>query len=430
MKSYKHLTLQDRITIQCGVTQSLSFKTIAAQLGKDASTIAKEVKRHLIVKNTSSATRRYNPCAKADACTQKHLCTQRCSKYCKNCGKCFQYCREFVYMEYPKLKVPPYCCNPCKSKLHCSLTKHYYYAQLAQKAYETKIRDNRTGYCITLEEAEKISKYLEPLVLQGQSIHHICATHKDEIMFCEKTIYTYIDAGVFQLKNIDLPRKVRYKLRKKPKEYKVDKKCRQDRTYADFLAFMRENDEPALVQMDTVKGSKTGKTLLTLLFVSCGFMLAYLREDNSAKSVKDIFQTLHKQLGDELFRTLFPVILTDNGSEFSDPVSLEFDSNTGERMTYIFYCDVRHSEQKGSIEVNHEFIRRISPKGVSLDKLTQANIDLMMSHINSYKRKKYNDLSPIELFERYYGKGVAERLNIFRINSDDIILTPKLLKKN
>ncbi len=430
MKSYKHLTLQDRINIQCGLTQFVNFKKIAEQIGKDASTIAKEVKKHLVVKKTSCVNRRYNPCAKADSCDITRLCNKRCSHYCKTCGNCFDFCKEFVYMHCPKLKSPPYCCNPCKRKKICSLTKQYYYAQQAHNSYTTAIRENRAGYCITQEEAERIGKFLEPLVLQGQSIHHICTTHKDEIMFSEKTIYTYIDAGVFNLKNIDLPRKVRYKLRKKPKEYKVDKKCREGRTYEDFLSFMSENDTPALVQMDTVKGTRTGKTLLTLLFVSCGFMLAFLREDNSAKSVNDIFLSMRTRLGNELFKTLFPVILTDNGSEFYDPESIEFDADTGERMTYIFYCDVRHSEQKGSIEVNHEFIRKISPKGVSLDKLNQADIDLMMSHINSYKRKKFNDLTPYELFERFYGKGVAERFNIVLVDPDDIILKPKLLKKN
>ena len=155
-------------------------------------------------------------------------------------------------------------------------------------------------------------------------------------MLNEKTIYAYIDNGVLDVKNIDLPRKVRYRLRKKPQQFKVDRACRINRTYDDYLEFLIQNDYPSVVQMDSVKGSRTGAVLLTIYFVSTGFMLAYLREANTAKSVTDIFNDIYHALGRETFMRLFPVILTDNGCEFSDPTKIEFDEN-GERRTYVFY---------------------------------------------------------------------------------------------
>lgn len=189
---------------------------------------------------------------------------------------------------------------------------------------------------------------------------------------------------------------------------------------------MGKNDVP-IVQMDTVKGGIAGSVLLTIHFVSCGFMLAFLRPANTSKSVIDVFDSLDNMLGREIFMKLFPAILTDNGSEFSNPLRLEFDKD-GERRTHIFYCERNRPDQKGSIEVTHEFIRRIIPKGVSFDKLTQEKVNLMMSHINSYSRKKLNNSCPYKVFELLYSKDILDNLGIIYIPSDDINLTPKLLK--
>ena len=191
---------------------------------------------------------------------------------------------------------------------------------------------------------------------------------------------------------------------------------------------MQEHDSPPVVQMDSVKGTVSGKVLLTLHFVESGFMVAYLRNTNTAKSVRKIFEDLYETLGQDDFISLFPVILTDNGSEFSDPTRIEFDKY-GERRTYIFYCDRNRSDQKGSIEVNHEFIRRISPKGVPFDNRTQEDIFLMMSHINSYRRKRLNNLSPYTVFSMLYGSDIAAKLGITEIPAEEVILTPKLFKK-
>ena len=288
------------------------------------------------------------------------------------------------------------------------------------------LSERRKGFLISEEEALQLERVITLPILRGQSVHHVCNTHKDELTVCEKTIYNYIDGGVFELKNIDLPRKVRYRIRKKPKEYRIDIHCREGRTYEDYLNFMSKNDVP-LVQMDTVKGGIAGSVLLTIHFVSCGFMLAFLRPANTSKSVIDIFDRLDKLLGRETFMKLFPAILTDNGSEFSNPMRLEFDKD-GEQRTYIFYCERNRPDQKGSIEVTHEFIRRIIPKGVSFDKLTQDKVNLMMSHINSYNRKKLNDSCPYKVFELLYSKEILNKLGIGYIPSDDINLTPKLLK--
>lgn len=180
--------------------------------------------------------------------------------------------------------------------------------------------------------------------------------------------------------------------------------------------------------MDSVEGIKGGKVLLTIHFVNCSFMLAFIRNHNDSQSVIDIFNYLQELLGINKFKELFVVILTDNGPEFSNPIEIEFDMNTGEERTKIFYCHPSSPNEKGACEVNHELFRRILPKGTSFDDLKQKVIDLIMSHINSYKRKKLNNVSPHTMFSTIYGKDIVDKLNIEEISANDINLSPNLIK--
>ena len=180
--------------------------------------------------------------------------------------------------------------------------------------------------------------------------------------------------------------------------------------------------------MDSVEGRKGGKVFLTIYFRSCSLMLAFIRDHNTAKSVTEVFNRLYELLGHEVFTALFPVILTDRGSEFTDPLSIEFNADS-ERRTHVFYCDPQRSNQKGGIEVTHEMIRRVLPKKTSFDNLTQDDVSLMMSHINSYKRKKLGNRSAYQLFSFLHDEGLLEKLGITLIPSKEINLTPLLLKK-
>lgn len=180
--------------------------------------------------------------------------------------------------------------------------------------------------------------------------------------------------------------------------------------------------------MDSVIGSQGGKVLLTIYFRTSSLMLAFLRDANTARSVSEIFEHLYEVLGHETFTNLFPVILTDRGSEFTDPLAIEFNKEN-RRRTHVFYCDPQRSDQKGSCEVTHEMIRRILPQGTSFDALKQKDINLMMSHINSYTRKKLNNQSAYELFSFLHGQEILEKLKIKEIPADKINMIPLLLKK-
>lgn len=423
------LTYEDRCSIEDFLKEGKSFRKIGESLGKDPSSISKEVRAHYITKESPA----FNPCRHAGTCCHRadlcDTCTETWGRLCKRCQKaCFERCPDYEEMHCSSLDRPPYVCNGCKDRQKCHLKRHLYNARCAQEEYETIRTESRRGFAVTEDEIQRLDSIISPLIRKGQSIHHICVTKADEIMLDEKTIYNYIDAGLFTAGNLDLPRKVRYRPRKKKKPYKVDKRCHVGRTYEDYLTFIKDNPDLGIVEMDTVEGKRGGKVLLTLFFTGTSVLLAFLRDHNTAKSVKDIFDALYKALGRETFIRLFPVILTDRGSEFTDPLSIEFDEE-GNRRTHVFYCDPQRSDQKGSIEVAHEFIRRILPKGTSFDNLSQDQIDLLVSHINSYTRKKLGNRSPLRLFSFLFGQDVVEKLHLSLIPSDQINLTTKLLNK-
>lgn len=412
----KHLSFDDRLQIEKGLNENKSFKQIGKDIGKDCTTISKEIKNHIIYKNTGALGRRFNNCNKRNECPVRHYCTlKKCSNYVEE--KCH------------KLFNPPYVCNGCKNKRVCTLSKQIYESTYAYKEYKENLKESRSGINFSETEIDNLNNILLPLIKeQKQSIHHAVINNKNSIMCSEKEIYNLIDLGVLKIKNIDLPRKVRYRnVPKRKTYYKIDKHCLDGRKYSDYIKYIEKNPDTNKVEMDTVEGTKGGKVLLTIHFKNCSFMLAFIREHNDAQSIIDIFNKLEELLGLETFKKLFPVILTDNGSEFSNPLEIEYSHKTGEQRTKIFYCEPVRSDQKGSCEVNHEMIRKVLPQGTSFDNLEQKDINKLMSNIDSYKRKKLNDCSPIQIFSLMYGNDITNKLGIIEINPNDIDLSEKSL---
>ena len=263
---------------------------------------------------------------------------------------------------------------------------------------------------------------------------HVFASHPELLPFSKSTFYRYVDLGLLDVKNIDLQRKVRFRV-KKEYDYsreKIDHKYRLGRQYHDFQDYMELHPMASIVEMDTVigtSGGKGGKCFLTLLFRTFNFMLIYLLPYKRVQYVNEVFQDLKKTLGDFEFSRLFEVILTDNGTEFYDPESIELSSINGERLSYVFFCDPNASWQKGSIEKNHEYIRYVLPKGTSFAGLTQEDCNLLASHINSVPRKSLNNQSPFEAGQGFIGLDNISKLGISQIPYDDVNLSIRLLRK-
>lgn len=426
----KHMSLEDRNTISRMLSQQKSFKRIAAETGKNCTTISREVKNHLEYKKTGGYGRPFNACILRKDCPHKSLCSHCTSpkqKFCSFCEKCNSNCPDFQEEQCPRLHKAPYVCNGCQDKLRCTLEKRYYNASYANQEYLFLLSESRTGLSYSEEEVKHLDQLISPLIFKGQSINHICANNRDSLMVSESTVYRLVDYNLFHARNIDLPRKVKYSKRKKKKAFKVDKKCRIGRVYEDYLTFCKQHPDLPITQMDSVEGRKSGKVLLTIHFVKAELMLAFLRDSNDSQSVIDIFDKLYFELRCDRFMSIMPVCLTDNGSEFSNPTALEYDAQ-GNKRTSVFYCDPSAPGQKGSAEKNHEFIRYVLPKGTSLDHLTQADISLLMDHINSYSRESLGNKCPYEVFEFLYGTDILNLMGCNRIEPNDVTLTPSLFK--
>ena len=357
----KFFTYEDRLNLQKKLKESMSIKSIAADLEKNPTTVSREIKKYSSEVATGHPGYPFNECKNRFNCRNKNICGKDCSRksaqYCKLCPNCNEHCKDFVREICTARFRPPYVCNGCDKIGKCSLLKTIYDAEHAHIKAHNVISESRSGLCVSEEEIARLNAIITPLVNNGQSVHQIYIEHENELMCSEKTIYNYIDACLFDIRNIDLPRKVKFRERYKKPEFKVDKGCRIGRNYQEYLKFKEKNPDLAEVQMDSVMGVKGGKCLLTIHFVESSLMLAFIRDANTSQSVIDVFNGLDEVLGHETFSELFPYVLTDNGSEFSNPRAIEYRENPNRGESYhrtnIFYCDAGCPYQKGACEVNH-----------------------------------------------------------------------------
>ncbi len=425
-----HLSLDDRYYIEEALNQKCLLKEIAKNLGKDPTTISKEIRRNRIVSSRLKQAE-YISCTNKKDCTQKHICNKSCDQLCKKCKilNCYRCCPDYAPVKCSNLTHFPHVCNGCKRIPICHIEKQHYRAKVADANYHELLKSSREGVDITSHELTKLDNLISPLILKGQSLTHIFANHKDEIACSERTLYSYFDKNMFAARNIDLPRKVRYKPRKKAsKPAKRAFAHRIERTYDDFNTFIESNPGVPVVEMDTVYGTKGGKVLLTLFFRSCSLMIAFLLDSCTTNCVREAIDKLYEEIGAEVFKKSFPVILTDNGSEFSSPEEIEYDKN-GNGRTKVFYCNPMASYQKPHIEKNHEYIRYILPKGKSFKNLTQEDVTLTMNHINSTARASLNGCTSFKLAKLLLDKSLLERLSLREIPADEVHLKPTLLKK-
>ena len=430
----KHLTLDQRIEIEKGLTENKSFSAIAKLIGKDPSTISKEVRLHAKTKERPDAGYTNPPCINRKNCKLTCLCDEQCGTLCKICKKqdmrCIDVCPNYRTAECQKLKKPPYVCNGCGKKTHCLMPRQFYSSKYANDCYRDTLVSSREGINQTPESIQKMNDLLTPLLKEKkQSIAHVYATHAEEIGCSRRTIYTYIDMGIFEVRNIDLRRRVRYKKRKaSTSTSSKDRTYRQGHNYEDFRKYIQQHPDTLVVEMDCVEGtSGDDKALLTFVWRNCNLMLIFLLENQDQECVSEVFVWLEDELGQELFKKLFPVILTDGGSEFADREDLEHFCN-GAPSTTVFYCDPYSFWQKGTIEKNHEYIRYILPKGTSFEHLTDKQVRLMMDHINNEKRDSLNGHSPYELSLLLLDNRLHEKLRLRYIEPDDVTISPNLLK--
>lgn len=385
MTKHKHLTLSDRNDIQLGLERGETFKAIGQSILKDPTTVSKEVKRNKQVREST----------------------------CDN-------------LPCPLLDKAPFVCNGCpKRRQNCGYKKTFYLAKQAQKQYEQTLVEAREGTPLNSKTFWDMDKVISEGVKKGQHIYHILKTHNLDVS--SSTVYRHIRKGYLSIAPIDLARAVKFKERRKSKLPSIPKEAKKGRSYEDFQNYLVLNQLDSWLEMDTVLGRIGGKVLLTFNLSFCNFIFARLLDNKTAlevtKHLYDIKNTLHQ--ADKDFFQLFPVILTDNGGEFTRVDDIEMDVR-GESK--LFFCDPNRSDQKGRIEKNHTLIRDILPKGTSFDNLTQEDINLVCSHVNSVKRAALNGKSAYELFAFTYGEEIPKLLGISKIPAEDVCQSSKLLQ--
>ncbi len=427
----KQFTYDDRLQIQKDLTLNRNFSQIAKDLGKNRTTVSREVQSHTQEKGKPARSK----CVHQKECIfeDKSLCpVPNCTKRACSiaCSKCAEHCDRYEPIICPRLLRPPYVCNGCADRANCFLLKRFYYAEQAHEEYRLTLSDSRAGICLTREQLQHIEATVIPLIRNGVSLPVAYSEYADSMPVSMRTIYDYISKGVFNIDNTDLRRKVFRKPNRKKSGpiLHVDKKCHVGRTYADFLAFTKDNPDFAICEMDTVEGKKGGKVILTIFLRSCDLQIMFLRNAKMAAEVSAAYDSLREKLGDA-FVDILRVILADRGTEFSDPGSIEMNPQTGEYDCNVFYCDPQQTNQKSRCERNHEYIRYILPKGRSFDDLTQDDIDLVMNHVNSMPRGKLNAKAPVQVFLSLYGEELAARLGLKYVPLEQLYLKPGLLHK-
>lgn len=394
--TYSHLSSEQRDNIQYLIGINKSFTYIASSIKSDRTTISKEIRRNRYIKSYF-----YNEFDKLGIKSAVNSCNL--------------------------LLKPPYVCNSCKSKNYCTKHKLYYNSRLAQQNYIKNLSESRNGVNIDPNIIDEIENSIVPLIKnKNQSVNQVYTNHSDILYFCKSTFYSYIDKGVLSLTNIDLPKKVKYKKRKSEKntEYKRKLALLKGRTYENYLDFILKHPKMNICEMDTVEGSKGGKVFLTIIIRNTKFMFIRLLDKKNILFVNKEIDLLKQLLGIKLFSKVFRIVLTDNGSEFFDPLKIERDYNTGNKTCNVFYCKPYSSYQKPNIERNHEYIRRVFPKGVSLNNLTLEQVQKLESTINNIPRDKFKGKTPYELTKKLYPE-LIKKLNYEYIKPDDVSLNIK-----
>ena len=390
------MTLETRIEIQGCLDHGMTFKAIGSRIGKDQTTISKEVKKHITVRAT-------------------------------NCIKRNEQGEELPHEPCPLLLKAPFVCNPCSKRIYgCRKDKQFYLANQAQQSYKATLSEVRTGVSLNRQAFYDNDRIISNGVKEGQHLYHILQTHN--LGVSKSSIYRYVNKGYLSISAIDLPRMVKFKPRKKQYAPYVSVALKIGRCYEDFGAYCDQNNVCSWVEMDTVIGRVGGKCILTFDFTFCNFMFGLLLDNKTAAEVSAKIIALKKRMAAAhlCFGSLFPVVLTDNGGEFADVFTVETGLNDI-KETSLFFCDPNKAYQKPHVEKNHTLFRDILPKGCSFDDLEQDTVDLIFSHVNSVKRKQLNGKSPFELFAFAFGQEATKALGISFVEPDQVVQSPRLL---
>lgn len=438
MREVSRINYGERKKIEQGLDARERLADIAAETCRDPTVVSREIQRNRIWMGPVAKSRfTVVRCGNFANCEVTGLCGSWCKVKCKSCGdvECHTVCGEYAKLECTQTAHYPHVCNGCKLLNRCPEDRWVYKAREAQKMALNRLSESRRGIDIDSAGLERLSKTVVPLLKKGQSVPVILANHP-ELHMCPATLYNYISMGLIAgVSNMTLPRKVKFKKRRRKKD-EGEKRQRRDLTGRDYDAFLQLPDEVRATckEMDTVIGRVGGKCLLTFCWRGHELFYARLLPSKEADSVRDAVDDIEMLMSDGhvVGELGVMVVLTDRGSEFDRFEDLErscYTPGEDERRMEVYYCDSYCSWQKPHIENAHTLLRRILPKGTSFDDLTQDDVDLICSHINSYPRDELDWKTPFEMLPEWGQENVPRAFGMSVIPRDDVNLTPQLIKK-
>ena len=406
-----HFLLETRLIIEERLNEGKSISEIARELQRNRSSIQREIKRHSKCV-FPSIFNNYHPCTKSETCGLK-------------CIECYRSCYNLEIKLCPKLISSPHVCNSCTSKKGCRHVKIYYKAIEANLEYLSAWKEDRKKLHYTNKELEILNNDFKALFFQTRSIYHT-------VEFFNEQGYSFASTSIYrQIRNnqIEIPLEWLIRPRKTSSSSSKDKSYKKinidGHTFEDYISYKENNPNDIEMQMDTVEGVKGANqaAILSLQIVPIKFLLLFKLSSKTFEYVLSQLKTLEVFLTKEVFSNLFKILLTDNGIEFYDITTIceSFpDIN-------LFYCHPYSPYEKGEIENNHELLRRIIPKGVSLNIYTQEDFNLISSHVNSLRRKELDGQCPFDLVEQYIPKEILANLGMNKIEASKVILNPYLL---
>lgn len=406
----KHYTYTERLAINTMLDEGKSIKEIEKDIKRPSSGIVKEINKNTTYK-FSSFYNKQHPCLKYKNCNIRGF-------------DCYLHCKNIEYKLCPKLEKSPHVCNGCTSKHGCRYVKKYYNARDAHESYKEKLSVSRTGIQYSEQELVILNERLCPLIIKSKSVYHAVITINTmfNTTFNRNTIYKQIERGQLIILPSDLPRSRRKQKIKTDRNYK---RIIEGHTYDDYENYIKSNPDTCEMQMDTVEGVKENNApvFLTLEIVEINFLFIFKISSQTNDMVVEKLSFFKDTIGIDIFDKITEVLLTDNGKEF---ISVDLINSVSDKIN-IFYCHPYSSFEKGSIENNHELIRRVIPKGVSLKPYTQNDINILCCHINSLCRESLDGKCPFDLINKYIPADIMKRLNLTKINPLDVCLIPELL---
>ena len=417
-KKYKRLSLEQRVklVIEMNKREKSSAIQAASKLRVSRQTIYNEIKNYSVDGDIPNG-------RTGIECVDSRNCP-------RNQGQrsCFNtQCESYIEAVCPRLSSFPFVCNKCeRNSSMCKYRKRYYNPiESDQEARELRKTARQMDFCED-ETCAIIDEFISPMIMDNRvSLHHAYETHKEKLNVCERSVRRRIEKGGTQAKPHHLPSWLAYQRVKAIKPTRTHAKNYEildNRMYCDYLEFIADNPEKRVVQLDSVIGKSNDKyALMTIHHVETHFMFGFMYRKGSAYSFLNRIKALRETLGDDDFYLIFDCLLTDNGSETAKLHEIEA-TEDGECRANVFYTNPNSSYQKGAIEKNHEYVRRILPRGSSLNNVTDRFLRNMFSHINSIFRESIQNKTPYAAFEKLYGVDILRKLGIIKIEPEKVNL--------